>query len=67
MSKKKELSVKEQMEAINKSLAWFDGDEFNLDEAFAHYEVVAKQVEDLKQTLTTMKNKIEVITTLHSD
>ena len=65
MSQVNKNTVKEQMERLEKSLAWFDSEDFNLDEAFSKYEEASEQAKQLEQTLTDMKNKIEVLTSLH--
>lgn len=58
-------SVKDQMAQLETALAWFDSEEFNLDEAFDRYEEAAKLSNDLEKTLTEMKNKVEVLSSLH--
>ena len=67
MSEKNKLTVKEQMEQLDKAIAWFDGDDFNLEEAFKKYEAAAELANALEDTLVEMKNKVEVLSSLHPD
>ena len=67
MSEKSKLTVKEQMEQLDKAIAWFDGDDFNLEEAFKKYETAAELAKDLEDTLVEMKNKVKVLSSLHPD
>ena len=67
MSEKNKLTVKEQMEQLDKAIAWFDGDDFNLEEAFKKYEAAAELAKALEETLVEMKNKVEVLSSLHPD
>ena len=67
MSEKNKLTVKEQMEQLDKAIAWFDGDDFNLEEAFKKYEAAAELAKTLEETLVEMKNKVEVLSSLHPD
>lgn len=65
MSEKNKPTVKQQMEQLEKALAWFDGEEFNLDQAFAKFEEASELSKNLEETLMEMKSKIEVLATLH--
>lgn len=67
MSEKNKLTVKEQMEQLDKAITWFDGDDFNLEEAFKKYEAAAELANALEDTLVEMKNKVEVLSSLHPD
>ena len=67
MSEKNSSSVKEQMEQLDKALAWFDSEEFNLEDAFKNYEEAAELANTLEETLQEMKNKVKVLSSLHQD
>ena len=67
MSGKSKLTVKEQLDELDKAIAWFDGDDFNLEEAFKKYEAAAELAKALEETLVEMKNKVEVLSSLHPD
>ena len=67
MSEKNSSSVKDQMEQLDKALAWFDSEELNLEDAFKKYEEAAELANTLEETLQEMKNKVKVLSSLHQD
>ena len=61
MSKKNEKTIAEKIAALDDLVAWFESDDFELEQAldrFADAEALAK---DLENDLSTVKNKITLI------
>ncbi len=67
MSKKDNLTIKEQLEAIEAELAWFDGPDFNVDQALERYKRLEGKSKKLQEHLVEMKNQIDVLSSLHTD
>lgn len=44
---------------LDEELAWFDGDNLDVDEAIAHYEQALKLTKDLEAYLKKAENKIK--------
>lgn len=59
MTDKKSLNQK--IEALEKSVDWFYGEEFELDVASEKYETAMKLAAEIEKDLASLKNKIEVI------
>ena len=59
MSTKK--SLKELMAEFDEVVAWFDGDDVDVEEAIAKFEQGSKLADQIKKQLAEVKNKIRVI------
>lgn len=59
--KHEKRSIGEKIEALEQAAAWFQGEEFNLDEAEEKYKQLAKLAKEVDQDLAELKNKIEVV------
>lgn len=60
-SKHEKMGIGEKIEALEQAAAWFQGEEFNLDEAEERYKQLAKLAKEVDQDLAELKNKIEVV------
>ena len=60
MSKAKS-SINEKMSELDTLLAWFDGDEFELEEAVEKFTQAQELAASIERDLTEMKNTITVI------
>ena len=60
MSKQKP-SINEKMTQLDELLAWFDSDDFELEEAIGRFEDAEKLASSIEQDLSDMKNTITVI------
>lgn len=54
-------TVSKMIENLEAKMAWFQGGEFNLDEAAERYEEVERLSDEIEQVLLTMQNQVEVI------
>lgn len=63
MSNPKTKSLNEQLAALDELMAWFEQDDFDLDQALAKFDEATALVKDIKKRLATLENKITVLTT----
>ena len=61
MSQTSKTNISEQLNKLQQSLAWFDSEDFNLDEAVQRYEESSKIADDLKKSLEEIRNKVEIL------
>lgn len=54
-------TIEAKMEALGAMVAWFQSDEFVLEEAVAKYTEAEKLAEEIETDLTKIKNDIEVV------
>ena len=59
MSTKK--SLKELMAEFDEVVAWFDGDDVDVEEAIAKFEQGSKLADRIKAQLADSKNKIKIV------
>ncbi len=57
----KDSSIQDKITTLNEKMAWFHGEEFNLDEAAERYRAVEALAEEIEKTLTEMKNEVVVL------
>lgn len=58
---KDKISISKKLQQLDESVEWFYGEDFELDQAVAKYESAIKTAQEIKQDLTELKNKVEVI------
>ena len=61
MSDKSEITIAEKLEQLRELVAWFESDEFSIEQAldkFAHAEKLAQTIDE---DLSVFKNKITVL------
>ncbi len=56
MSKPK--TIKQQIDELNNLLAWFEGDEFDLDQAIEKYQLAKEIVAEISQQIESLKNDL---------
>ena len=61
MSNKSNLTIAEKTAKLNDMVAWFDGDDFELEQAVAKFSEVEKLAEEIERDLMELKNNIEVV------
>ena len=57
----KEKSLKELMAEFEEVVAWFDGEDIDVEEAIAKFEQGSKLADEIKTKLAEAKNKIRVV------
>jgi exonuclease VII small subunit len=61
MSEKSNMTVSEKMAKLGELVAWFDGDEFNLEKALEKFTEAEKLAEAIEKDLLSLKNDIQVV------
>lgn len=59
MSNNKQPNIEEKIAELERAVAWFDGDEFALEQALEKYEAAEKLASAIQQDLVQFKNTIE--------
>lgn len=54
-------SIKSKMKQLDEAIAWFQSDEFEIEQAIEHYKNVEKLADGIEKDLTELKNDIQVI------
>ena len=63
MSDKKTKTVSQKMSELNELVAWFEGDEFELEQAIETYKKAEKLAGEIERDLVELKNEINVLKT----
>lgn len=58
MSKKNEPTIEQKITQLEEIVAWFNGDDFELELALERYESAQKLAETIQQELTSLKHTI---------
>lgn len=61
MKKNNPLTIEEKITELEKLVAWFDGEEFVLEQAVANYESAQKLADEIQHDIGTLKNTIEQV------
>lgn len=60
-SPKNEKPLNDQLRELDELIAWFDRDDFDLDEALAKFDDGIKLTEQIEERLGKLENKITVL------
>lgn len=63
MSDKNNVSVSEKMTQLSELVAWFDSDEFELEQALDKFNEAEKLAAEIESDLSSLKNNIDIIKT----
>lgn len=58
-----EKTINQKLEAFEQLVAWFDTEEFSLQEALAKFEQAEKLAREIESELANVKNSVEVLKT----
>ena len=58
---KDDKTIKEQLKELEDQIAWFDSENFSLEEAQKKFQTAEALAEDIKNKLSLLKNEITVI------
>jgi exodeoxyribonuclease VII small subunit len=58
MSQKK---ISQQLSELDELIAWFDQDDFDLDEALQKFDQGVKLAQEIKERLSLLENKITIL------
>ncbi len=61
MSHEKNETIAEQIEEFEKLLAWFDGEDFKLEEAIDKYKEAEQLAAAIESRLSEIKNEVTVL------
>ncbi len=61
MSKAKQLTIEEKMHELQAMVAWFDGDDFRLEQAMEVYKKAEQLASEIDRELSEYKNEITVL------
>ena len=54
-------SIQEKTEQLAKLVAWFDSDDFSIEEALNKYKIAEKLANEIESDLSSLKNEINVV------
>ena len=54
-------SITKKIAKLDEAVEWFYGDDFELDQALAHYENASKLAQEIEKDLLELKNRVEVL------
>lgn len=57
----KSKSIEEKMGELRALVAWFEDEEFNIEQAGAKFEAAAKLAKEIEADLASMKNTVTVL------
>lgn len=61
MSVKNNMSIAEKTAKLSELVAWFDGDDFELEQALDKFSEAEKLAAEIEHDLLALKNNIEVV------
>lgn len=61
MSQKNNNSLTQDLAELDELMAWFEQDDFELEQAIAKFETANKLADSIRQRLTELENKITVL------
>ena len=61
MSKNESLTIEQKIERLEKTVAWFDSEDFVLEQAIEQYVKAQRLADEIKDDIAALKNTIEQI------
>ena len=61
MSKTEPIDINEKLRKLNEYVAWFEGDDFAIEESLQKYTEAKKLAQEVQADLESFKNKVTVI------
>lgn len=61
MSKENRMTIAEKMTKLDELVAWFDSDNFELEQALDRFKAAEELALEIEEELTILKNDIEVV------
>lgn len=58
---KNNKSIQDKINQLSELVAWFDGDEFELEEALTKFEEAKKLADDIEDSLVKLENEITIV------
>jgi exonuclease VII small subunit len=67
MSKENKATVTEKTAQLSKLVAWFDGEDFELEQALNKFKEAEKLASEIEHDLLSLKNDIEIVKSKFSE
>lgn len=61
MSKVNNKTVNEKTKELLEMVAWFDSDDFSVEEALERYKVAEKLAQEIQDDLESLKNEVKIV------
>ncbi|QHN42559.1 hypothetical protein GII36_01685 [Candidatus Mycosynbacter amalyticus] len=61
MTKNNDTTIEQKIEQLEQAVAWFDSDEFVLEQATSCYEQAQKLADEIQRDIAGLKNTIEQV------
>ncbi len=61
MSAKNSMTIAQKTDKLNEMIAWFNSDDFELEQALDKFTEAEKLAEEIEKDLQALKNHIEVV------
>lgn len=61
MSAKSNLTIKQKTRQLDELVAWFDSDDFELEQALEKFKEAEKLASEIEQDLLSLKNEVTVL------
>ena len=61
MSKQNNLSISEKISQLDKLVAWFDSEDFSIEEAIERYQQAENLANEIEKDLEAVKENIKVV------
>lgn len=61
MTKNNDTTIEQKIEQLEQAVAWFDSDEFVLEQATSRYEQAQKLADEIQRDIAGLKNTIEQV------
>ena len=61
MSSKNEKTINQKIEELRQTVAWFESDDFDIEQAIERYQAAEKLASDIEKDLNGLRNKITVL------
>lgn len=58
---KNDATIDQKIAQLEQAVAWFDSDEFELEQATAHYERAQKLADEIQSDIVALKHTIEQV------
>ena len=58
---KESKTINQKLKELGDLIEWFNGDDFELEQAIEKYKLAATLTEDIEDTLNNLKNEVNVI------
>lgn len=61
MSSENDITIAEKTAKLNEMVAWFNGDDFELEQALDKFTAAEELAQEIENDLLALKNRIEVV------